>query len=86
MYPTIHMNGTNGSDLLKETLDAIEALRVARAKVAAITIHGRDYYVQAGNHTSLDAAREQRYQMLANIHTTITQLEERAIAISDQLR
>lgn len=56
MIPTIHVNGTAGKDLLREYEEAIRALYVAHEKVAALTVHGRDYYVQ----DQLDARSEIR--------------------------
>ena len=44
--PTIHLNGTNGADLLSQTVDAMLALSGAINALMAAAPHGRDYYVQ----------------------------------------
>ena len=47
MKPTIHLNGTNAQDLCDGYMEALEAVRVAHARLAATAPHGRDYYVQS---------------------------------------
>jgi hypothetical protein len=45
-YPTIHLNGTNGRVLLKEYTAAGNLLGATILALEAVTVHGRDYYVQ----------------------------------------
>jgi hypothetical protein len=47
IYPRIHLNGTGGETLLNEYGDAIEQLTDALYALQQVTVHGRDYYVQA---------------------------------------
>jgi len=46
MFPTIHLNGTSGDDLLSQTTDALIALADAIKALQSMGPHGRDYYVQ----------------------------------------
>ena len=45
--PTIHLNGS-GESLMREYQAAATALGDAIKAVRAVTVHGRDYYVQDG--------------------------------------
>lgn len=47
-YPTIHMNGTGYETLNREYMNAHKALGDALVALEAVTVHGRDYYVQDG--------------------------------------
>jgi hypothetical protein len=44
--PTIHLNGTGAKTLSSELETAYRALCAAIDAVQAITVHGRDYYLQ----------------------------------------
>jgi hypothetical protein len=45
IFPTIHLNGTSGDDLLSQTTDAMLALFAAINALKVTGPHGRDYYV-----------------------------------------
>lgn len=45
-YPTVHLNGTDGRDLLRQLCEAMIAIREAVSKVVAAGPNARDYYVQ----------------------------------------
>ena len=45
MVPTIHLNGTSHDELLRQILDAKEAIRKAVEALANAAPNMRDYYV-----------------------------------------
>lgn len=45
-YPTIHLNGSSKSTLVKDLRAAYRAVQEAAAAVAQTAPHGRDYYVK----------------------------------------
>ena len=47
MIPTIHLNGTSRDALLSELESAYIAMQSAIKALSAVTVHGRDYYVQS---------------------------------------
>jgi len=47
--PTVHLNGTSRSDLLKGYADAFHAISEALEVVAQARPNARDYYVQGDN-------------------------------------
>lgn len=46
-FPRIHLNGTDGQQLLDEYHAAIAAVQSAIMTMERVTVHGRDYYVIA---------------------------------------
>jgi hypothetical protein len=58
MIPTVHSNGTGRQALLAETQAAWNRLDEAHRALRAVTVHGRDYYVQGP-----DAYRQAREEM-----------------------
>ena len=48
IVPSVHMGGTSRNELETQMRDALMALASAQEALAAMTPHGRDYYVQPG--------------------------------------
>jgi hypothetical protein len=65
LLPTIHLNGTSGTDLLSQTVDAMLALSDAIKALQAAGPHGRDYYVH-GN-SAFPRALAEHEDRLANL-------------------
>lgn len=61
--PRIHLNGTSKEALVREYAAAREAVVNAMDAIKAITVHGRDYYVQSGNAYN-EAAAQHRDRLL----------------------
>jgi hypothetical protein len=81
-FPVIHLNGTSKAELLKGYTDALNALDAAMVALAAVTVHGRDYYVIGSDAASIAFEEHNaRRQALQNVHA---ELEAIAINISDQ--
>ncbi len=47
--PTIHLNGTSGTELIDQNLEAYEAIRSAVSSVERAAPNARDFYVQGEN-------------------------------------
>lgn len=84
--PTVHLNGTSREELMRQLIEAADALRVAQKKLAEASPNNRDYYVQEANGSysatgSYSAAlneHEHLYQMLSEV---LEQVEARAMRI-----
>lgn len=82
--PTIHLNGTSGAVLREEYHAAWQACHAAEQAVRAITVHGRDYYVQPGN-DAINAALSDHRAMLTKLHQVTGELAEVIIELDNQL-
>ena len=71
--PTIHLNGTDATDLLGATLDAYRAISSARDVLRRTAPHGRDYYPQ-GEHAIHQAGEEYRARVAA-LETVMAELD-----------
>ena len=65
IFPTVHLNGTSGADLLSQTVDAMLALSDAMKALQNAGPHGRDYYVQGPR--AIDAAMSEHRARLAQL-------------------
>ena len=81
--PTVHLNGTDGEDLLSQVREASRALRRAREALTAMTPNARDYYVQ-GNSAFDKAAKEHGARHVA-IGQVQDQLDEIFASIAEQV-
>jgi hypothetical protein len=81
-FPTLHMNGTNGDDLISSLCDAMSAIQAAERKLGEAAPNGRDYYVQGP--TALDAATKEHYSRLQRLHAVREELGEIVSNICDQ--
>ena len=80
--PTVHLNGTSKSDLLDQFCEAINSLHEAGWALAKAAPNGRDYYVQPGN--SIAVAIDQHDARMNKLREVVSELEEIAMAVSDQ--
>lgn len=80
--PTVHLNGTSKDQLLEQLTTALTALRVAAEAVAAAAPNARDFYVQDGG--AISEATAQHRDRLAKLNHVYTELEQIALAVSDQ--
>lgn len=78
MIPTIHLNGTSREELIKQLLNASDALLVAIDKLGDASPHGRDYYPQ-GPDAFLKAHDEHiaRIGRLFDVKTEIDSIAEK---------
>tara|TARA_R110000868_G_C10772357_1_gene754803 strand:+ start:156 stop:578 length:423 start_codon:yes stop_codon:yes gene_type:complete len=80
MFPTIHLNGTSGADLLSQTVDAMLALSDAIKALRAAGPNGRDYYVQQ-DVTAFAQAQQQHWDRIAKLEAVLADL----VAISESI-
>ena len=78
----IHMNGTGKTALEAEYKTAYQAVKAAFAAVAAVTVHGRDYYI--GEPGAYYQAREARDVMLRSLDDIRNELAQVRMEIADQ--
>lgn len=83
--PTIHLNGTDGRELLLEYTAALNAAEVALTKLQDCTCHGRDFYAPNPESTFYQA-REERGEALDKLRGVISYLETVAVGLDRQLR
>jgi hypothetical protein len=82
VVPTVHLNGTNGVDLLDQYCKAMRAINDA---IQALPCpHGRDYYPQGGDATQ--KAIEQRHEWQRTLQGVFDQVDHIATKISDQVQ
>lgn len=81
--PTIHLNGTSGSDLLEQVCDAASALRMALDAMANAGPNARDYYPQ-GDH-AFTQARAEHVARQDQIRRVIAEYDALAGAIDDAM-
>ena len=82
VIPTVHMNGTGKETLLREYVNAMNAVEKAVEALAQVTVHGRDYYVQGPDW--IHAAMLQRCNQFEKLRAVRDELEMIAVAISEQ--
>ena len=79
MFPTVHLNGTSGDDLLSQTTDAILALSTALDALKIMGPHGRNYYVQGPR--VIDAAMDEHIARIEKLEAVQADL----VAISQSI-
>lgn len=84
--PTIHLNGTSKAALLQEYETAVRAVDAAEKAVAAVTVHGRDYYMQDDTvpMAAYQEARAQHENLLQRLRDVSTALQATYEAIYSQ--
>jgi len=82
LKPTIHLNGTNGEELLKACRDAGEAIHEAVGRVLAMAPNGRDYYPQGPG--ALKIASDGHRAMIQSLEAVLAEVDALAIEISDE--
>jgi hypothetical protein len=84
VFPTLHLNGTAGDDLLSQTVDAMLALSDAIKALQAAGPNGRDYYMQPGNNRFAQA-QQQHEDRLARLEAVQVELVEISESIHAQM-
>jgi hypothetical protein len=79
--PTIHLNGDRQESLLEESVNALGALRDARAALCNITVNGRNFYPQGPDATN-QALKDFR-AMLGRFDLVVEEVERYADAVAD---
>lgn len=80
IFPTIHLNGTSGADLLSQTDNAMIALSDAIKSLQSAGPNGRDYYLD-GDVTAFAQAQQQHCDRLARLEA----VEAELVAISESI-
>jgi hypothetical protein len=81
--PTVHLNGTSFNDLRDEYAAAYDAIDQAIDALAAATLNGRDYYMQAEG--SYYQARSERDAALGQLRQARQYAGEMLAGIWDQM-
>lgn len=76
-HPTLHLNGTSKKALVDEYEAAYDAVGRALEALRVVTVHGRDYYVQADYPTCLYRAQDEHQAMQNKLADVRRELEER---------
>ena len=79
IFPTVHLNGTSGDDLLSQTTDAMLALSTALDALKIMGPHGRNYYVQGPR--VIDAAMDEHIARIEKLEAVQADL----VAISQSI-
>ena len=80
--PTIHLNGTDATTLLRDAINAMDALRTAIEALDKTAPNGRDYYPQGGDALGLAFGEYLlRRDSLCNV---LKELEQIAEYLSDK--
>jgi hypothetical protein len=85
MIPTVHLNGTSQQSLMSELETAHGAIVAAIAALRQVTVHGRDYYVQAAPDAYTQARHEMDARLVA-LETIQDELMEMHVGIQKQGR
>ena len=80
MTPTIHLNGTSRDELMRQLIDAREALRTAIYQLCEAYPNGRDYYVQGPD--ALPQAMKEHESRVARLQSVHDELGDLAESIS----
>jgi hypothetical protein len=83
-FPTVHINGTNGADLLEQQLNARSAIFDAMKALQDAAPNGRDYYPQGPG--AINCAIEEHSSRRASLERIYRELGQIAEAIVDQKR
>ena len=79
MTPLVHTNGTSQAELLRQYIEAIEAMRAAGEALQKAAPNGRDYYLLAPG--SYGQARREHDARCQRIADNIKELEEIAMDV-----
>ncbi len=80
-YPTVHLNGTSKQALLDQQIDAINALRAAKAAIMFAAPHSRDYYVKADGANAYSRAVAEHSLRIRAIDHIINDLTEIGVSL-----
>ncbi len=71
--PTVHLNGSGAANLKRDLEQAYRAVNAAHNAVAAMEVHGRDYYVQA-DPNAFQHARDEHIDRLQRLEGVMDEL------------
>lgn len=83
MLPTLHLNGTSGTDLMSQTVDAMLSLSTALDALKIMGPNGRDYYVQGPR--VIDAAMDEHIVRIEKLEAVLADLVTISEAIHAQM-
>jgi len=83
MAPRIHLNGSDGSLILRDLSNSIESLRKSAALLECASPHSRDYYVIG--ETAFNKAREEHVERAKKIRSVMAELVEIQESVLDQM-
>lgn len=81
--PHVHINGTDGNELLEQWKNVMDAAKVLEKALHDATPHGRDYYIM-GPEPFINA-RGAHIEMLESVAAISKVAMETAIGISNQM-
>ena len=81
--PSIHLNGTSGSELLRQYTAAHEAVTHAFRLAQSAAPHGRDYYVQGDD--AIGQALHEHLDRMSRLEDIMIELEGIVCSIQEQL-
>lgn len=82
--PTVHLNGTSYDELMRQVLDARDAIHKAEKALTDMAPNGRDYYPQGDD--ALRLAQAKHKERMNALRTIVYDLEEMTSGIFDQKR
>lgn len=85
IVPTIHLNGTSGTELLEQVTDAAQAIYTAIEVLQKAFPHARDYYVQPDYPAGLEKAQKEWEARQEHLMVVYRELEDLAGKISDEI-
>ena len=71
--PTIHLNGSNASDMLDGLMEAMVTMRLAISHVGKVGPNGRDYYPQSPG--AIHVAMDEHESRLERLRSVLKELE-----------
>lgn len=84
VIPTVHLNGTSAEQLMESYLEVRRALVAARDALCKAAPHGRDYYPQGQEASTL--AFDQHYLRVKRLEIVTRELETILLGIQAQKR
>jgi len=85
IVPTIHLNGTSGTELLEQVTDAGQAIYEAVKVLQKAFPHARDYYVQPDYPAEFEQARKEWEARREHLMVVYRELEDLAGKISNEI-
>lgn len=81
--PTIHINGTDGRELLSQVRRVLDSLDLVKDAMRGASPNPRDYYVQGAEAPA--EARKAFYERYAKISVMLDEFQNLALAIDAQI-
>lgn len=81
--PTVHLNGTDGLDLLSQLTKAGSAIQIAIKAHDEAAPHSRDYYPQGEG--AFGKARAQHNERADKLRSVLTEIQALAATVADRM-